>query len=108
MANDKERALALIEDYIWRMTKMLPKKKNKKPYDFAATSYISWAAEEVYDWVRTSNDTPINAVESFVRKMDTYACRNKASSYIFSTAKDTAEDILDVLIIDLMSGGREK
>ena len=70
--------------------------KNKK--FFLARSYARWAIKELIK-ILSSNEkiSPLSVVEKFRHQMDTYACRKKITSCIFSTAYDVADDILNKL-----------
>ena len=67
-------------------------------------STIKWAEKETWDAIRKSNAPASIACEEFVRKMDEYSCRNKATSVFFSIAKDVALSILD----DILIGGNRR
>ena len=65
---------------------------------FAQQSYAIWAAKEIY-LLLCENETypPECVVEEFANKMDNYACKRKETSFMFSIARDTAIDILDLI-----------
>lgn len=64
--------------------------------------YSRWAANELLGYVIFHKEiSPLQAVEDFMRKMDSFACLNQKNSFIFSVAYDTAADILDLLIYSL-------
>lgn len=66
---------------------------------FEARSYEEWAIDEVIDILEANQESePIPLVEKFIKKMDEYSCYNEKTSFMFSTAKDTAVCILDLLL----------
>ena len=70
-------------------------------YEFEKRSYSRWAAyeilERIMDHPMTSADT---IIEDFILKMSlyTHVTENTKVNFIFSTALDTAEDILTLFI----------
>lgn len=63
-----------------------------------------YAIEEAFRYIEDNPDlATTDALELFIKDMDSYACRAKtaASSYIFSTAKSVGEDILDTWIFHI-------
>lgn len=67
-------------------------------YWFDKNSYSRWAVSEILELLRTRGETkPTKIVKDFANKMDRYSCYNDDSKYIFTFARDAAEDILDVV-----------
>ena len=94
-----ERALFLIENYIFRLKRP---RRYLKLDQFTHRSYTIWAAEELMVYVK-KHDTipPLDAVSAFMNLMDELAVMDEATSYIFSIARDTAQDIFDMLLTAL-------
>lgn len=91
-----ERALQLIESYIWDLPEPCSRMKKDR---FAQYSYMRWAVDELYDFVEKHPDIPpLESVEMFITKMDNYIYVNKNNSFIFSVARDIALDVFDVLM----------
>ncbi|MDD3040034.1 hypothetical protein [Bacteroides sp.] len=66
---------------------------------FQARCYEEWAIDEVIEILEENDELePIPLVEEFIKKMDEYSCYDEKTSFMFSTAKDTAECILDLLL----------
>lgn len=62
-------------------------------------SYTKWACYELMILLKRDKEKPaILIVEDFIHKMDTYSTVNSKNSFIFSVAKDAAENILDMLL----------
>ncbi len=62
-------------------------------------SYQRWAVKEIMKCIEESEGiSPIRAVEGFVHKMNCFSRKKGKTAMIFSIARDTGEDILDVLI----------
>ncbi len=81
--------------------------RNPSQYDseliFATNSYRKWAVIEAFRFINEHPEySTQKALEIFIEKMDKYSCmaRTGNSSYMFSTAKSIAEDILDTMIIE--------
>ena len=91
-------AESIIEDYILDL-KIPHRVTYKNSLWFAQMSYSVWAAEEVLNYVRNNQNRPvIYVIEEFVMKMNRYSYINNDTSYVFSVAKDIAEDILDIFL----------
>lgn len=64
---------------------------------FDERSYSRWAAYEIIKLIQAEPNIPVNIlIQKFVYKLDNYSCMadwRKDVSYMFLTAKDTAEDI---------------
>lgn len=70
---------------------------------FLSSSYSKWAVAEAFRFIDNHPEySTESALEIFIRRMDEYSCkaRTQQSSFMFSTAKSIAEDILDTLIIE--------
>lgn len=72
---------------------------------FTQSSYSHWAVDEILMYIFVHLKlTPIQAVERFRAKMNSYSTmqkdgsRNTEANCIFSIAYDVATDILDILI----------
>ena len=65
---------------------------------FEHLSYSKWIAEEILHRVEVSNKPATLIVEELIFKLNKWACINPKTSFIFSTAHDTAVDILDHLL----------
>lgn len=67
---------------------------------FQYISYSKWTANELLNMVRNQKDIPPTIiVEDFIKKLDRYSCQDSNTSYMFSVAKDTAENVLDLLLV---------
>lgn len=67
---------------------------------FVNRSYSKWACKEIFSRLRMNPDArPIEVIEKFALQMGIYAVQSNPSSYIFSIAYDTAQDILDAIDI---------
>ena len=76
------------------------RRRNRKESHFVQYAYSEWAVREIIESIqKNKSKPPIAVVEDFVRKMDEYSCVNQDTSRIFSIAKDSAMDILDMLIV---------
>lgn len=67
---------------------------------FKSLSYQSFVVEELKRLMDESgiNDNPISIIENYILKMDKLSLLNRNTSFIFSTAYDTALDIFDNLV----------
>lgn len=91
-----EKALLLVENYLYHMKK--PRRKLKVDR-FAYRSYSVWAVEELLDYIKERDYAPpLDSVSCFIRTMEEYSTLNKETSFIFSIARDVAEDIFDMLM----------
>ena len=69
-------------------------------YYFEHRAYSQWAASEILELVMDHPLTPPDeVVYEFILKMVIYSevTESKEKSFIFSTARDTAEDILNLI-----------
>lgn len=70
--------------------------------EFRRRSYSRWAADEIMKMIENDpiNQDPINNVEKFMDDMDHYLdlSENRDSYFIFMVAKETAEDIMCLLL----------
>lgn len=82
-----------IIDYLYKF----PDFKSKNLEHWSICKYTVF---ELIDIVREARNRSeeISAVESYIQKMDDYACRKAAQSWIFSIAYDVAVNVLDILI----------
>lgn len=70
----------------------------RKEY-FEQYSYSRWAVKELIRRIQIKKKVPpILVIEDFIREMDKYSCMRSSSSFMFSVAKDTAEDIYDIFL----------
>ena len=70
----------------------------RKEY-FEQHSYSRWAVKELIRRIQIKKNTPpIIVIEDFIQEMDEYSCKKSSSSFMFSVAKDTAEDIYDIFL----------
>lgn len=91
-----EKALLLIENYIYHMRK--PRRRLKGDL-FLQRSRNIWAATEVLTFVQQHDYIPpLDAVNEFIHMMEQFSLYNMDTSLMFSTAKDVAEDIFDMLL----------
>jgi len=66
---------------------------------FEARCYEEWAIDEIIEILENDQESePVQLVEEFIKKMDKYSCYNEKTSFMFSTAKDTAVCVLDLLL----------
>ena len=62
-------------------------------------SYAKWTCYELLILLKKEKNKPsVLIVEEFIHKMDKYSTMNPKNSFIFSVAKDTAENFLDMLL----------
>lgn len=91
-----DKALYLIENYIYQLD--YPNASMRRQ-EFVHVSFVLWAADELFTFVKDNpQNPPLDSVSSFIKKMEDFACLNRGTSYIFSTAADTAKDIFDYLL----------
>ncbi len=93
-----ESAVSVIERLISGYQAEPPLPDNE--HAFKKRSYSRWAAYEILNLIMDRPlDDPIGIVISFMLSAEIYSyeCRNPESRYIFTIAKETAEDILDLL-----------
>ena len=68
---------------------------------FDQQAYTIWVADELLTRFYKNPETPpMKIMEEFVCLMDGYSCKasNRYTSYIFATAKDAAQWMIDILI----------
>ena len=66
---------------------------------FEQQSYSRWAVNELLRRLRAQPDIPpLVTMEAFRDQLDEFSTLNKLSSYMFATAKDTVQWIIDLLI----------
>lgn len=88
----REEQIHILEDYANDLS--LPNWKWKQS-KFYYRSISRWAAQEVLKYVYEQTDISVeSAIEQFIAKADTYSCFYSAGNYVFSVAKDLAEDML--------------
>ena len=78
---------------------------------FNMSSNSKWAVTEAFRFIDEHPEySTATALEIFIKKMDDYACKARTgnSSFMFSTAKAVAEDILDTLTIEKAFNRRYK
>lgn len=84
-------------DYLYGYSDYFPnvKRKNLEHWSICKHTML-----DLIDLVREadSRSEEISAVEAYIRKMDDYACRKAANSWIFSISYDVAFHVLDILI----------
>lgn len=70
--------------------------------EFKKRSYSRWAAYEILDRIKNDleNRDPINNVVEFLKEVRSYSelCTNDCVNFIFTTAIETAEDIIFLLL----------
>lgn len=93
-----EAATRLIITYIEEC--LFEPKASWCKHEFEKRSYSRWAANEILEGVMDHPMSPADIIiEEFILKMSLYSCVAEDSkvSFIFSIARDTAEDILAYL-----------
>lgn len=95
-----EEAVLAIRDYIDEY--LFEPKLNWPTYEFRRRSYSRWAANEILTRIETDaiNRDPINNVIEFREDMDRYLDLSEDHDvyYIFIVAKETADDIMCLLM----------
>lgn len=95
MDNSAEQA---IKDYI---DMLYEPSRNWPQYYFEERCYMRWAAKEILLYIRSNpQKTPIEATAEFMgkaRKSAQSDRRTRSDRFIFETACEAAEDILDIL-----------
>lgn len=91
-----EEIVLMIEKYM--ETFLFPPMVTWPKYEFVRRSYSRWAAEEIIDRILDSSidQDPIDVIKQFSDEMD-YCfeiSEDKGSSFMFSTAKEIAEEII--------------
>lgn len=93
---DKDYILSAIQEYADECLKE-PRGHLKKDR-FERRSYQKWAVKEILRSIREyDSDKPVMIVEDFIHRMDCFTRRSRNAGAIFSSAKDIATDILEVL-----------
>ena len=93
-----KEAIIVLQEYLADHDDNSGRYSWRKGY-FEQHSYSQWAIQELIRRVRIKKKTPpIIVIEDFIREMDGYSCRHSSSSFMFSIAKDTAEDIYDIFL----------
>ena len=65
---------------------------------FEQQCYSIWAAKELYYELSINEEKPAETViDDFIKRMDEYSCKCIETSFMFSIARDTAIDILDIV-----------
>ncbi len=66
---------------------------------FEFRSYHNWAVDELLDEIASSDKDPMEVTTDFVNRMVGFACdaRTDSAKFMFSTALDAGEWILDIL-----------
>lgn len=67
---------------------------NWPPYWFEERSYSRWAANEILERVKNSQEPPTEVIKDFIRTLDKLSDTDGSSRRIFMTAKEEAECIL--------------
>lgn len=90
-------AIEIINDYINYLEFIFEREKYE--YTLEQKSYSMWIANETIKVVRFNPNTPpLMTIERFRNKIEEYSHMNKKSDFIFSTALETIDNIIDVLI----------
>lgn len=97
MSKANSIAIQVVENYVGRL------QRQPYPYwrslDFAYQSYSKSAAIDILNILKKDATTPpLILIEEYKDLMDRYSCESKRSSFMFSVAYDTADDIIDELI----------
>lgn len=92
----QDDALIAIQSYVEEC--LFEPAANWPSYWFDRRSYERWAANEIIEAIRMDiSKEPIDVVKEFIRTIDDFDCAEPKAKMIFSTAKDVATDILNVL-----------
>ena len=92
-----KEAILVIQEYISDHDK--PCRYFWREQYFEQWSYSRWACKELIRRIKIKmKSRPIDVVEDFVREMSDYSRKKSSSSFMFSVAKGTAEDILDIFL----------
>lgn len=87
-----------ITDYIYDLSEPC---RNWPDYYFEERSYMRWAAKELLEYIRSNpQKQPVEVTKDFIRKVTDFARsdrRTREDCFIFTVARETAEDILDIL-----------
>lgn len=90
-------AIQTIEDYIKRLERQF--KEHWVTSEFEQQSYSKWVANDILGHLKKEcSIPPLQLLEEYREKMDEYSCYNSKNSIMFSTLKDTVEDIIDELV----------
>ena len=76
----------------------LPKPTNRYSKTYEQRCHALWAANDIFRAVRQHRSVPAAVVvENYADKMNRFSTMHSKTSFMFSVAKDIAEDILDRL-----------
>lgn len=96
--NDSDMAISLIKEYADTHYK---KPSSMEKYELEKQSYSQWAIYEIINRIMDHpKEFPIYIVEDYLFEMATYAHRgeNEHQCFIFYTAVEMAEKVLEMLI----------
>lgn len=86
----------VIQDYILDLEEP---RCNWRKSRFDQLSYSRWAAKEILRYVKKHRDLKaIDAIEDFISMIDRFSNINTDTNYVFSIARDVAEDILEIFL----------
>lgn len=92
-----KEAIFVLQEYLADHDK--PYRYSWRREYFEGHSYSVWAVKELLRRIQIKKNTPpISVIEDFIHEMDEYSCKRSSSSFMFSVAKDTAEDIYDIFL----------
>lgn len=94
MRSANDYAIDEVNDYIYHIEEI----GSWYGFDLKRISFSKWAAMEIINRLGNQDMPPLMIIESFREDMYMYACSNKKTEEIFSTAVDVANDIDDLLI----------
>lgn len=92
--------LEIIEEYALDLYDHPLDKFMKKEYFYYET-YLRWSIDEVKKYLDDHRGKdPIDILEEFKHKMNTFACESKTetSNFIFSVAYDLVTDVIDYIL----------
>lgn len=92
-----KNSVQAIQEYIDEHYSKFPVMWNKDL--FRQWSYSKWISNEILDLVKKEKQYPAKMViETFIDKLDDWACKNDSTSRLFSAAYDAAVDIMDLFL----------
>ena len=96
MESPTDRVIYIIQ---YCLDKLLKEVTYQYGYSLEQESYSRWAARELLDRLRKNPITPpLLVIEEFRDQMDEYSNINPVTSLIFSSGRDLAEWIINLLI----------
>lgn len=99
-SEQKELIIMYLDQYEYGLEEARYRYLRYNSKAFKSLSYQSFVVEELKRLIDESgiNDNPISIIENYISKMDKLSLLNRNTSFIFSTAYDTALDIFDALV----------